>query len=242
MPKEIIQQFFNFPHPVRMDKNNFIISSCNVTAFNIIQKWPEWQDFALCLYGPKGCGKTYLANIFAQNVQEKTDGSLIASFMNASQIDMFSAEALFSQTKVLVIENFNESVPNESMFHLYNYYKDHGGYLLILAEKSLSHMKFKIADLASRMHAVNAVEILQPDDTMLSQLLEKLFEDRKIKNISPDVIKYAVSNMTRSYEYAENLVKEIDDISLSNKRPISIFIVKQAIENLNNFFQSDFFT
>ena len=65
--------------------------------------------------------------------------------------------------------------------------------------------------------------------------------DRQI-NVSPEIIKYTVSNMQRSFSYAKKLVEEIDNISLAQKRAITIPIVKEAIQNLSDNKQGDLFS
>ena len=44
------------------EKNDFLISSSNKEAFNLINKWPNWIGRKLILYGDKGIGKTNLAS------------------------------------------------------------------------------------------------------------------------------------------------------------------------------------
>lgn len=234
------QEIFDLHLPSYMGRDDFIVSSCNEAAFKVIDCWPNWLYFATCLYGPKGCGKSHLANLFIEQVMEKSSKIFAVQTIRAEYADLYMPENLFEESPCLIIENMNENINNEAMFHLYNHYRDNNGYLLFLAEKAPAHMNFSLPDLASRMNAVQAIEILHPDDDMLNMLLLKLFSERQLK-VSPEVLKYALLNMTRSFDFAQKLVMEADRISLIKKTHISINVIKEAIEYLNDNKQRDFF-
>ena len=234
------QKTFEFTHHAYMGREDFIVSSCNQTAFRAVEAWPDWTFFALCLYGAKGCGKSHLANLFKQRVMENAAKLYQLQFIQASNIAYYIPQNLFAESPCLVIENFTDNIDNEAMFHLYNHYKDNGGYILILSEKAPSHLKFNLPDLQSRINAVPAIEIMQPDDEMITMLMLKLFMDRQLK-VSPEVLNYAVNNMTRSFSFTQKLVAEADRISLIKKSPITINVIKEAIEMLNDGRQEDLF-
>ena len=148
---------------------------------------------------------------------------------------------LLSTYYCLIVEDLSADINQEAMFNLYNMYRDEGGCILFTSREAPARINFTLADLRSRMNIVPSIEIKEPDDNLLSALMVKLFMDRQI-NVSPEIIKYIVSNMQRSFSYAKKLVEEIDNISLAQKRAITIPIVKEAIENLSNNKQGDLFS
>jgi len=238
--RKLLQTAFDFSHPSYMDKEDFIVAKCNEDAFKSIEAWPNWLYFAMYLYGPKGCGKSHLANLFAQKIQQ-TDPHIFRVYsIEAQTVDRYLPENIFIESPCLVVENLNKNINNEALFHLYNYYRDHGGYILFISTAAPAHLKFELADLQSRMNAVPAVEIKQPDDEMLTMLLLKLFNDHQLK-VSPEVLHYAVSNMTRSFDYAQKLVKEADRVSLIKKSAITILTIKESFELLKDNKQTDLF-
>ena len=121
----------------------------------------------------------------------------------------------------------------EAMFHLYNLYRNEGGNILFTSEIAPARLNLPLADLQSRLNTIPAIEIKAPDDYLLSCLVVKLFSDRQI-NINPELVNYIVNNMQRSFSYARNLVEEIDRISLSRKRAVSVPIIKEAMAVLDN--------
>lgn len=81
------------------------------------------------------------------------------------------------------------------------------------------------------MNIVPSIEIKAPDDDLLSCLLVKLFMDRQII-ISPELLNYIIANMQRSFSFARKIVAEVDRISLSRKRAVTLPIIKEAFDIL----------
>lgn len=227
----ITQLALDFPHRPSLGREDFLVAPCNREAVALIEQWPNWPYFALCLYGPKGSGKTHLANVFANNVANLTNFPYKIPFIRAEQLNIDKSHELFEQNRCLVIEGLQNLRDEEALFHLYNMYRDEGGNILFTSEAAPARLDFRLPDLRSRLNIVPAVEIKEPDDELLSALLVKLFVDRQIMP-SPEIISYMLANMLRSFEFARKLVAEIDNISLARKRAVSIPIVKEAITAL----------
>ena len=206
----------------------------------MIDSWPNWPFFALCIYGEEGCGKTHLANVFANNVSRLTNYPYHIPFIKASQLKLENVHELFARNKCLVVEDLQDTTDFEAMFHLYNLYRNEDGNILFTSTHAPARLNIPLADLQSRLNIVQAVEIKEPDDDLLSALIIKLFADRQITP-SLEAVNYIITNMQRSFAYARKLVEEIDNISLAKKRGITIAIIKEAISNLNNDGQADLF-
>ena len=234
------QLALDFPHRPSLGKEDFLIAPCNREAVAMIDKWPDWPYFAVCIYGPEGCGKTHLANVFANKVALLTNYPYRIPFVKARSITMQNFRPLFAQHNCLVIEELDESVNQEALFHLYNLYRDEGGTILFTSDRAPVRLNFSRPDLRSRMNIVPAVEIKEPDDELLSALLVKLFMDRQIMP-SPELISYILNNMQRSFAYARRLVAEIDNISLSRKRAVTIPLAREAVAVLNDNHQGELF-
>ncbi len=236
----IIQLPFDFPHRPSLGREDFMVASCNIEAVTTIDLWPNWPYFAICIYGPEGCGKTHLANVFAQMVAIKTNHPYRIPFIKASQLNKDLIHTLFENSHQIVIEDLQNLNHQEALFHLYNTYRDLGGNILFTTTKAPARINFTLPDLRSRMNIVPSLEIKSPDDDLLMALLVKLFTDRQITP-SPELLEYLLKNMYRSFSYARKLVEEIDNISLAKKRAISINIAKEAISTLNSNLQFNLF-
>ena len=223
-----------------MGRDDFMPSSCNFAAFRLIDSWPMWTYFAACIYGPEGCGKTHLATIFAHTVSTLTHWPYKIPCIKAKDINFETLE-YFNLCQCLIVEDLNENIDNEALFHLYNHYRNEGGYILFTSQQAPARLNFHLPDLRSRMNIVPSAAINEPDDEMLSALFLKLFTDRQI-TVAPEVINYMLHNTQRSFAYACKLVAEIDNISLAKKRAVSIAIVKEAINVLNDNHQGELFS
>ena len=216
-----------------LDKEDFLVANCNVEAVQMIESWPDWPFFAICIYGDEGCGKTHLANVFANNVSVHDHYPYRIPSIQAKDVKMDTPHKLFAKHRCLIVEDLTHKINYEAMFHLYNLYRNEGGNILFTSKIAPARLHFPLPDLQSRMNIVPSIEIKAPDDDLLSCLLVKLFSDRQII-VSPDVIEYIIANMQRSFSFARKIVAEIDRISLARKRAISVNIAKEAFAVLEN--------
>lgn len=230
----------NFNPKPDYSRDDFMVSNCNLQAIRAIDSWPEWSFFAYILYGPKGCGKSHLAHIFAEHITKTYYKPVAVKIINANEISINKVALIHQQSRFLVVENLNPKANNEALFHLFNLYQNEGGYILFTAENAPARMNFKLPDLQSRLNMVPSIAIGEPDDEMLTALIVKLFTDRQIM-ITQEVLNYIIQNMQRSFSFAIKLVEEIDFISLAKKRAVSTAIVKEAIEYLTTNTQPDLF-
>lgn len=237
---ETAQIAFKFSPHAYLRREDFMVSKCNFEAVQIIDSWPQWPYFAVCLYGPHGCGKTHLAQIFSNKVSVLTHYPYKIPCLNAKKIKLETPPELFKQHNCLIIEDLTPDIDQEAFFHLYNLYRDEGGFILFTAAQAPARMNFSLPDLQSRLNIVPAFEISEPDDEMLSALIIKLFGDRQLI-VAPEIITYMLKNMQRSFAYCNKLVAEIDNISLIRKRAVTLSIVKEAIAALNNSSQGELF-
>ncbi len=116
----IMQLALDFPHRPSLGREDFLVSPCNRDAVALTEQWPNWPYFSLCLYGPKGCGKTHLANVFANLVANRTNFPYRIPFVRAEQLNIEKSHELFEQNRCLVIEDLQKLRDEEALFNLYN--------------------------------------------------------------------------------------------------------------------------
>jgi chromosomal replication initiation ATPase DnaA len=132
----------------------------------------------------------------------------------------------------LVVENLTPENNNEALFHLFNIFNNEAErWILFTAEKAPAQMKFALKDLQTRLNMLPCVAISEPDDMMLQMLIVKLFNDRQLK-ITPEILQYIMNYAPRSFAYTEELVAEIDKISLASQSSVTYTVVRQAMEIL----------
>ena len=101
--KNLNQLLLNFNHKQNFNYSDFYVSKSNYYAFQLIEKWPNWEKNILNIYGEKFSGKTHLSNIFLdKNKGIKVDEKDIND-------DLFKKLKIYEN---IVIENYYNK-PNE---------------------------------------------------------------------------------------------------------------------------------
>ncbi|MCM1322734.1 MAG: DnaA/Hda family protein [Acetobacter sp.] len=234
------QYLLKFAPNTYMGEEDFLVTSCNETAYKAIKIWPYWQHFALNIFGPKSSGKSHLAQIWVNRIQKSLPRPIQIPFIAAQNINLKNINKFANEYPFLVIENLDSNINEEAFFHLYNHYNVPEKFILFTSELPPSKLLLKLPDLKSRLNIIPTVEILQPDDAMLTALIAKLFNDRQII-ISQDILDYILKHTERSFNFVARLIEEIDGISWTNGRAVSIPIVRDALNNLTKNQQLELF-
>ncbi len=224
------QLLLDWPVQETFSEQEFLPSFSNKEAVRWINEWPRWERgdekfHCLIIYGPEGCGKTHIAHVWKQLSDAKTLNACDLPEMDFISKDQF----------VYIVEDVDSHLSkdgvSESLLHLYNWLKEQGGYLLLTANKRPKKWENDLADLSSRMLASEAVKIKPPDDALLQAVIIKQFSDRQI-TLSDKVIDYIIIHADRSFSFIRALVKEVDNMSLSEKKKITVPMVKRVLEEL----------
>ena len=225
------QMSFPFSVPNLMRREDFMVSECNAEAFAMVETWPNWLASGLVIYGPRGCGKSHLAHLFAARVQQALQTPIRVSILNAEQIKMRQVARIAADNQCLVVENLTAKIDAEALFHLFNLLNEPTRCILWTSETAPSRLHLPLKDLQSRLNMLPSVEISAPDDIMLQTLIVKLFADRQII-ISPEILNYIMQNTERSFAYVRDLVEEIDALSLAYQSAVNHQIVNRAMDIL----------
>ncbi|MCC3861095.1 HdaA/DnaA family protein [Pseudemcibacter aquimaris] len=204
-------------------EEDFLLSHSNEEAVKWIDNWPDWQgNHCLIIYGPNGCGKTHLSHVW-----QKISNAQILKLpdLKGNQYTKFENFVFIIEDVMNDLDQFDAQ---EDLLHLYNWVKEQGGFLLITARKHPKKWNVGLADLSSRMMAAGAVKIKHPDDHLLQAIIIKQFSDRQVV-LTDKVLKYIMKNTERSFAAVRELVRNIDQISLSEQKKITIPVVKRAI-------------
>lgn len=223
MTSPLLQLPLDLAHYPALGGEDFLVSACNRDALLWIERWPEWPAPGLCLYGPEASGKSHLAAVWRQKTQ--------ANVLDLEALGAWRDEWLCPDTHWVI-----EDVPailgtraaEENLFHLYNHCRANRGSLLMTGRTAPATWAFLIPDLGSRIRACPAVAIGQPDDALLAGVLLKLFSDRQLR-ITPDIIKYILPRLERSFAAVANLVDQLDTLSLAQQRPVSLSMLRMVL-------------
>lgn len=224
------QLLLDWPVRETFSESEFLPSDSNRVAVRWIDNWPRWkrggEDFhCLIIYGPDGCGKTHLAHVWQQISEAEIVKLSDLLHLKFNERDQF----------VYIIEDVDKEIlddeTSEALFHLYNWLKEQGGYLLLTARERPKKWRLTLADLTSRLLASEAVKIKAPDDQLLEALILKQFSDRQI-TLSRKVVSYIIKHSDRSFSFVRNLVRQVDNLSMSEKKRITVPMVKRVLNIL----------
>lgn len=230
--KQLEKQLAKQPEQIPFDlggrhalgREDFLIGRCNQDAVGWIDKWPGWPAPALILSGPASSGKTHLAAVW----QEKAGAVLIRPEMLLTH----SAEDIAAMGTHIVLDGMDpwlgERSAEESLFHLYNIFREEKRSILMAMRMTPSSADFAIPDLASRLRAAPLASIHPPDDMLLASVLIKHFSDRQLQ-VGNDVIKYILPRMGRAFSDAKTIVETADRMALAGKQKISVPLMRKVL-------------
>ena len=216
------QLIFNFPFKKTYFSQDFYVSQNNFNAFKLIESWPQWPSRFINIFGPKGCGKTHLANILSSKI-----GSLIIS---ANKIDN-GVIGKYKTKECLIIDDFNNDIEENLLYSIINLALQDNKYLIISSPISLKKFKIKLKDLNSRFTSFIEVGIDLPTDDLIKVILTKNFSDKQI-SISKKNIDYILNNIDRSYEKINLFSNLIDNLSLEKAKPVNLQLIKDVLKKI----------
>ena len=208
------QLAFDLPGQENLGREDFFASPANALGLAMIDLWRLWPGSMLLLVGPKGAGKTHLAQIWSAEAGARV---LSAASLAAADLGLLASSALAIEDAGQIA---GTTASETALFHLHNLMQERQLPLLLTARQPPRDWGLTLPDLDSRMKAVALVRIGAPDDALLSAVLAKLFSDRQVA-APPNLIPYLTSRMERSIDAARQLVAELDRRALARGGPIS---------------------
>ena len=216
---ELNQLLLDFDYKTNFNEHDFYLSESNSNAFNLINRWPDWDKKILNISGEKFSGKSHLANIF--KLKSK------AFLIKGNEID----NSIFKNIKLhesIIIDDFEECNNEEILYSIFNLIDQDSKYLLINSLKPINEIKYRLPDLTSRSKNCLYAVIENPDDELLFAIILKNFSDRQIK-IEKKIINFIISRIDRSYRKIDEFIYKIDELSLKKKKPINLKTIKEIL-------------
>lgn len=209
-----------------LGREDFFVAECNELALHWVEIWPQgWQPFpALILHGPRGSGKSHLADVWRTR----------ADALKWSAFDVMAAttDDILGLKQNIVLDRIDlliGDVPSEEkLFHLYNYCGQNGLYLLGLSWIAPESMQFSINDLGSRLRAAPHAAIFPPDDVVLFKVLARRFHDQGYV-VMDGAIQFALTRMERSWESMDCLIEKAIRKATAEKKQITIPLLRDLM-------------
>jgi chromosomal replication initiation ATPase DnaA len=220
MSSEPVQLTFDLAPRPALGAEDFLVSPANEAALRSIEAWPAWPHHALVLAGPARSGKTHLGQVW--RLASGADMVLAQSLTEAA-IERLEA------CGALLVENLEEGLTDERvLFHLLNTAREKRLSVLLTTRVPVAALPIALPDLSSRLKAVPATAIAEPDTALLKAVLVKHFADRQLV-VEPAIVDTIAARMERSMAMAHALVAAIDERSLARKRKVTRPLVLEVL-------------
>ena len=224
------QEIFKFNFKFR--SKDFFVSKNNFNAFNLIEKWPNWENKFVYVYGPKNCGKTTISRIWSEKSKAKfLNKKKILNLMNNDKNFKEIAESnwVFDNIDKVIEENKNSF--EESILNFINILSLKKSFFFMTGEKPPRFIASKLQDLISRLSATLVIEVKEPNQELLMKIIKKYLKDRNI-SLKEKYVDFIINRIERTYSSALNISKLIDNKSLEKKSNISHKFLADLLRDL----------
>lgn len=205
--------------PVSFRRDDFIVSTTNAEAVRTVDAWPAWFGGCLALIGPSGSGKTHLGQSWAAQV-----GALVIEPKHSRTNELMALRG-----RPILIDDADQGVADETLFHLINMAGEPGAGLLLIAKVAPQAWTATLPDLRSRLKAMSVAELPPPDDTVLEGLLSNFFRERSITP-REDLIPYLLKRIERSAVSAREIVDRLEEASIADQKAVNRALARQFFE------------
>ena len=101
--------------------------------------------------------------------------------------------------------------------------------MLITSQIYLYEHNFQLKDLISRLKTFNHINIEDPDDEILINIMTKLLTEKQIIIKNKEIFNFLLKRINRTYEEVYNLINKMDKLSLEKKKQLTIPSIKELI-------------
>ena len=213
-------------HRPAMGMADFLVAESNQQAVGWLDRWPAWPASAIAIHGPAGCGKTHLTRVWAAR-----SGALLLNATTLARADLGTLATAQPAVAVDDADRIAGAVAEETLLHLYNLIREGQGYLLLTGLHAPARWTLALPDLTSRLKAIPAIPVGDPDDPLLAAVLVKLFADRQL-TVGAEVVSYLLPRIERSFAAAGRLAAAIDEASLAQRRPVTVPLARTVLQDL----------
>lgn len=208
--------------------DNFFVGA-NQQLVDRLQSMPlSGQSHFIFVWGKANTGKTHLAQALAQQLQSSELTSIYLPCGNSAinsdillgieHIDWVCMDDL----QIIAGQQDWES----KLFNLYNSLTLAAKNLVIFSQTSPSAINIKLADLKSRLSAMEIYQLHPLDDTQKHRFLQQRAANRGLI-ISDEVASYILTRKERSTAGLVAIIDKLDTSSIALKRKVTIPLVKQ---------------
>jgi DnaA family protein len=115
-----------------------------------------------------------------------------------------------------------------ALFNLINNSLISGCRLVFGTSQNPASINFSLSDLDSRIRKINSTEVFPINDANLQEAVKKISQFRSIR-LGDKELNYLITYTERSIDSLINILNKLDDLSIEQKRKITIPLIKEII-------------
>ncbi|OUS29243.1 DnaA regulatory inactivator Hda [Gammaproteobacteria bacterium 45_16_T64] len=215
----------------RRDFDGFVVGG-NAQLVAGLKALPGTNDRGFYfVWGEQGCGKSHLLQA---QCQLTTLYKKRCIYLEAEQLMEFGPEVLdgMEHFDLVCVDDMDELIKQPGwevgMFHFYNKLFDTNSSLLVSAKVAPRMLDITLADLKSRLCSGETYQITRLTDEAKVELMVSSAYKRGFQ-LTPDVAEYIIQRSTRDVSSLEAILDQLDALSLSEQRLITVPFVKKAL-------------
>jgi chromosomal replication initiation ATPase DnaA len=217
------QLVLDLPHRPALEAEDFLVSSSNRAAADVVDRWPEWPLASLMVVAPPRAGKSHLANVWRA---KSGAARLFATMLGEGDV----AKAMGA----LLIEDLHRGIGNERvLFHLLNLVSERRLSMLLTSRLPPGELNVALPDLRSRLRALPLVTIDPPDTALVRAVLVKHFADRQLA-VAPHVVSHIALHIEQSMEAVARAVAAIDRAAMVAHRKVTRALASEVLAKLRS--------
>lgn len=188
----------------------------------------DLNEKQLMLWGEQSVGKTHLLSAACQNFAGK--GYQVA-YLTGDLANYDDALEGMETVDLFCLDDLHllQSSAEEKLFHCINRCRDSQTQMIFASRASIDNIGFGLQDLLTRLTWGPVFQLHSLDDTELSEAFALMLKLRGLV-VGADVLEYVSRRYPRDMTALKQLVEKLDQASFSEKRRITIPLIKSVSE------------
>lgn len=208
-----------FPHQPGYHALDFLPAPSNAEALAWLDRTDAWPGLRLALWGEPGGGKTHLLRIWAER-------------HNAELLDATAPlDPAALPPRAAAIDNADLCANESALLHALNAMAESRCPVLLAGRAPPARWAIRLPDLASRLRAVTAVQVMPPDDALLRALLARLLSERQMAVAEP-VQEWLLRHLPRDPDVLRAVARRLDEVALASNLRVTRGLAAWAVADL----------
>jgi len=210
---------------------SFYVSERNKDLVDAVRGFCEEQldEQQMFIWGESEAGKTHLLSAACLAYSGK--GYQVAYLTGELASNEFALQGMETYD-LLCLDDVHllQEGAEEALFHCINRCRETNVRLIFASAHNIEGLDIKLTDLRTRLQWGPVFHLSRVDDGELPDAFAMLLQERSL-NVNEDVVEYVLRRYPRNMSALRQLVEQLDQVSLSEHRRITIPLIRELSES-----------